>query len=224
MNVRDVCRELELIGREMSGIIIDTNFCQVGSSVTWGKYKTGIASGVNYLSQYRKVIDDRQYSFLLSGGHALQIYYEWHGNDLIAAKQAIYPAPYVIDGWEDEWPDFELSEAELLQDPDPESEAGLDMVRASCWSHIRFDFDLSAESHDIAHIQNSSINEFRVPSTIVVPPFMFMVMAVRLLHPAYYETVRERGWFLEAVARAKRQCVKVAVLDTSYPFLSIECQ
>lgn len=224
MNIREYIRELDVISQEMSDIVLNSNYCQVGSTVSWGDYRTGIPSGVNYLSHYRRVVDERQYSFLLAGGHAIQFYCEWDGGRIASGKQAIYPAPYVINGWEDEWPDFELTEEELLSDPDPESDSVDKTIRATCWSHIRFDYDSKVESHDVSHLQHSAMNDFRVPCSKILPPFTFMMMAIQLLHRDYHRSIREKGWFIEAAARSKRQCIPVPLVDPSYPFISMDVQ
>ena len=167
-------RAVNSIQKCFSKIIITTNYKIEEKSIGWNSYKSGIYSGWVYAKEYQELVDNRQYSFLISDGSFFQFYYEWK-DELVKIKLAYYPVPVKLNN-----PSLELLEAandsgiEMLEQLYFDSEdwrgKGFDVVNTSS---IRIDFDPEQSSHSKCHMQYGSINEIRMHSEVLVNPFTF---------------------------------------------------
>jgi hypothetical protein len=201
--------DLEAVRSRLGRILLDSRYAMDGSTITWERYRTGIHNHVNYLHEYRWVIDERQYSFLLNDGGAVQLHYAFDTKNLVKARQCYYPSPFKMPDKIGDWPETDLSLDELLAVAD-DSGGSLTKpaaIRATAWSHIRFDFDGSATSHDLAHLQYSAANTFRVPSGSVLSPFVFIDMILRSFYPSEHAKYESRAWYGPTLSNSNRCCI-----------------
>src|SRR5437764_23239 len=139
MNARDGLQELKNVSKRFAKLVIDVNFLATENAITWANYLPGTQNHVNYLYEYRSIIDYRQFSILLQDGGALQFYYRFGNGELVASRQCYYPPPFdQIDEGRDI--DFEISLDDLfsaqLQGEGDEPQHPIP-YRARYWSHIR---------------------------------------------------------------------------------------
>jgi hypothetical protein len=174
MNTTSVIRELDILCRRLSKLVIDVNYCRIGDAITWSDYIPGIHNHVNYYYEYRWIIDHRQFSLLLSDGGALQFYYGFEGDALVSARQCYHPSP--LEGIADYTElDLDISLDDMLS-VDIKGDEISPPYRAKHWSHIRLDFNARVATHDPSHLQFSAANLFRIPADKVLSPFIFIDM------------------------------------------------
>lgn len=223
MNVNIVRQELEAIARDFSTVILGRQFICDASTVTWPGYKTGIFLGVNYLEEYRNIIDNRQYTFLLDGGNAVQMYYYWKDGVLTRARLAFYQSPMNFEDWGTEWYDKDLVASDLMRFTLPELEQGDDDIPGiygCCWSHFRFDYDINAASHDKSHLQHSATNDFRVSSSKIFAPYYFFCYIISSFYPDLKGLIRSKRVITEAYVASKRRSLNSPLGDEFLPFIS----
>ncbi len=209
-------QELETIARDFPRLILDRNFVLDGSCVSWPAYRPGIFSGVNYLEEYRNVVDRRQYSFLLDGGNAIQLYYFWEGSKLRRARLAFYQSPTDFADWGTQWYESEIAASDLMyfQSGEEDHDTAEDAVTyGTCWSHFRFDYDSNVETHDKSHLQHSATNNFRVPSARIFAPYYFFCSIASSFYPAVKEVVASKHPHAANYTASIRRSIDVGVMD-----------
>lgn len=211
MTFEQAFRDLELIRTKLSGqFIIDDNVnTQHPATISWSGYQKGIHNHVNYMREYMDVIDNRQFSFLLEDGGAVQIYYQFEGEILRSARQCYFPNPVTLPSSLDgDWRDLELTLDEVLSTDDTESP-----FRASSWSHVRFDYDADANSHDAAHLQHSAINNLRFPSNKIMTSSVFMDFILYNFYRSRYEVFSKKAWYEAMLAIGRSHCLVSSISD-----------
>jgi hypothetical protein len=202
MRLNEVVEELKNICRRFSELIIDINYVTVDESITWDNYLSGLHNHVNYLYEYRWMIDNRQYSFLLSDGGALQFYYNFSGGELLSSRQCYYPPPFNGDIDDHRELDLAISLDDLLS-VDGDEEGG-SPYRAKHWSHIRLDFDANVATHDPSHLQYSARNAFRIPADRVLYPLVFLDLILRDFYRAAHAEYASKTWYQPMLAQSAR--------------------
>lgn len=128
------------------------------TEVTWGD-DAFVLKGTEFstISEYCALIENRQYSMLLSDGSFFQISYSFQRGEIVKHRLCWYPAPIKI------WP-LELNDATSISNLILEKMAALDFDEFKCRSPIRFDFapDQVAEDHAEVHMHISEEN-CRIP-------------------------------------------------------------
>ena len=160
-----------------SKLFLTTNTLTTCSSISWNGYKPGIIKGISYPREYQILLDSRQYSYLLQDGSFFQFYFDFDSNgDLSKSRLAYYPIPKIIGETLEDILEYEETANPWLKDV--YSEMALEMEynsgQLSANSHIRFDFDSKVVTHSKAHLQFGGINCFRITSSVLVLPLIFM--------------------------------------------------
>ena len=175
MNVQVVTRSFADINKCFSKILLDSNTEFTNNAISWMNYQPGIDKGFAYAAVYQRLIDKRQYSFLLHDNSFFQFYFEWENQELAKAKLAFYPTPVKISGALDSL--LESAEScgvDLMEEIYFGAEAwvsrGIDIVNTS---YLRLDYDKDVTAHAKCHIQIASINELRITSKYLLNPFNF---------------------------------------------------
>lgn len=201
MDFRSVSLSLEKISSLYKNKILTTNFCANASLVSWNNYIPLINKRYSYLWEYQYLLNERQYSFLLSDNSFFQFFYEFDNAGAIKkAKLAYYPYPIISSSAkkiEDLFAIYELlgldisdeSWIEMLRESDSD-------IRIGRTSHFRMDFDLKADSHDKSHLQYSALNELRISSKVVLNPFVFIHSVFSAIDCGKNET----EWFRNLIA------------------------
>lgn len=165
---------------------VDIN--QSTKCVTWKGRASGIQRGVYYPFEYQYLLDHQQYSVLLSDASFFQFYYQFNqANELKEARLAYYPYPHYVTDSEEDF--IEAADAALDRYDDLLYEHLFNWIElldiTSKWptntSHIRFDFDVSAQSHHPAHLQFGGVQDFRIPSDFVPQPLAFVQLCESLI-------------------------------------------
>ncbi len=179
MKIADVLQSLELAKQSLSQHIQNDLVSYSKEAVSWIGYRHGIFKNQYYPLEYQWLLDNRQYSYLLSNGAFLQFYYCFDDEGLLSGRAALYPRPIPSNCTEEEiW-----EAAESIQDMDGHfSEYLLNVVEEiemtgtipPNTSHIRFDYDRKVTSHEPAHLQFGGINDIRIPSDFFPTPHAFI--------------------------------------------------
>jgi hypothetical protein len=202
MNLISISRELDILCKRLSNLIIDVNYCRVSDTITWAEYTSGVHNHVNYYYEYRWIIDNRQFSFLLPDGGALQFYYRFQENELLSSRQCYYPPP--LHGIKDYGEsDLEISLDDMLS-VNIRSDEAPPPYRAKHWSHIRLDFDAKVMSHDPSHLQYSAVSLFRIPADKVLSPFVFLDMVLRDFYPDDHSEYLANEWYRGMLTESAR--------------------
>ena len=180
---------LEKIDKIYSDILLTSNYCRCGSSISWNRYESGIYSKLLYAKEYEELVSRRQYSFLLKDKSFFQFYYDFVGHEINKAKLCYYPYP--IANQED---DIALEEY-FCQSGTDILECyyfGLKELRdigvvSTNNSHFRLDFDSKVDSHCKSHAQYSGINELRIPFNHIVDPLLFFEFIIQSAFEGYME-------------------------------------
>lgn len=152
-------------------------------TISWYNRLPGINNNAYYPFEYQLNIDNQQYSILLIDGSFFQFFYKFDADEkLIAARLAYYPSPTVTTATADD----------LLEGAEKAADSENDILYQYLYnwtdilevtgkypvntSHIRFDYDHHANSHEPAHIQFGGINDIRVPASFYPLPFAFVEM------------------------------------------------
>lgn len=157
--------------------------------VSWQGRKPGIYKNAYYPIEYQKLLDNQQYSLLLTDGSFFQFYYEFSSEEeLQKGRCAFYPAPIRSASTTDEM----FSAAEEAMDRENlelynhlynwtelmESQGH----KPSNTSHIRFDFDAKVKSHCRSHLQLSGIQELRIAADFFPQPLAFIQICEAVIH------------------------------------------
>jgi hypothetical protein len=183
MNLQVATRALREIDACFSKIILNSNFDIRDDEISWIDYREGIDKGIAYAAVYQRLIDTKQYSFLLQDSSFIQIYFHWEANQIKKAKLAYYPTPVKISGAIDDLLESaEHSGVDLLEElyfgAESWIERGIDVVNTS---YLRLDYDSGATNHAKCHIQIASLNELRIASKYLLNPFNFFTWIVEHL-------------------------------------------
>lgn len=165
----EIMRDLESCRARFASAIVQTSIepSSNKTNISWKNYTKGIDKSA-YPLMFQKLINNRQYSFLMETGDFFQFYFEFDKSAITKALLAFYPLPSGC--WNG------VPEAIL--------EAGLDDAAMELtndvskdfltFSHIRIDYDPDVKSHSKAHLQYSAVNDFRIPLNKVPAPSVFM--------------------------------------------------
>lgn len=156
--------------------------------ISWLGRKPGIFKNAYYPLEYQYLLDNHQYSLLLTDGSFFQFFYEFDNTDsLKKAKLAYYPKPISTN---DSIETLTAAADEALEREDEElyehifnwvEYMELQKKPPSNTSHVRFDYDRSTSSHAPSHIQFSGIQEFRVPAEFYPLPLTFIELCLPIL-------------------------------------------
>ncbi len=149
-------------------------------STSWRNRKPGIYNNTYYPLEYQKLVDSHQYSIMLKDGSFFQFYYLFDKRELKSAKLAFYPVPAGCMSNNDDL----LNVADTALEREDESlfqhlYNWNDLLTVSGHypintSHIRFDFDPRAESHEPSHLQFGGVNNLRFPANFFPLPYAFV--------------------------------------------------
>lgn len=175
LTIQTVERSLNNIDACCSSLLLETNFNLDDDTFSWPNYSHGVLSSLTYVGEYQRLIDNKQFSFLLIDKSFFQFFFDFDGVNLKSAKLCYYPAPVKISGAIDEL--YEVAEAsgiDLIEEfyfgAEEWINRGIDLVNTS---HFRLDYDPRATSHSQCHVQFGGINELRIPSRVLINPFIF---------------------------------------------------
>lgn len=168
---------------------VDCISCQSQSkTITWSGRKPGILKNVYYPIEYQYLLDNHQYSLLLSNGSFFQFFYEFDQNDTLhKAKLAFYPKPIstsdTVQTLSDAANDALDRDDEILFDHifNWVEYMEIENKSPSNTSHVRFDYDKEVTSHSKSHIQFSGVQEFRVPAEFYPLPLTFIELCLPML-------------------------------------------
>lgn len=197
MDFQYIERALKDISAHYSSLLLETNHYIDDKSISWPNYKAGIYGNTIYGSEYQKLIDKRQYSFLLFDKSFIQMFYEKKDNTIIKAKLAYYPVPLKIsNAYDDILESAEESGLDILEDlffgVESWLDKGIDIVNTS---HIRLDYDAKVESHSKCHLQVGAINDIRIDSQKLLNPFIFFDWIVSKLNFEEYSGLSNKEKF-----------------------------
>lgn len=222
MNEQVVSRSLTDINNCFSKVLLDSNIEIVNNVASWKDYKPGIDKGFAYAAVYQRLIDNRQYSFLLNDNSFFQFFFEWEYHQLKKAKLAFYPTPVKISGaLSSLLESAELSGVDLLEELYFGAEAwvtrGIDIVNTS---YLRLDYDSDVTSHSKCHIQIASINELRITSQYLINPFNFFSWITEHLKLKNFDTIQASQGYQNATNYHKMRNHEFQIAKTTFPFLS----
>lgn len=162
--------------------------------ISWYGYQPGMSRNAYYPMEYQRLLDNQQYSLLLSDGSFFQFYFLFVKQDLAAARLAYYPRPLSTDETQE---DMFSSAEEALDREDVTLYEHLynwvelmdvGITSPANTSHIRFDYDPTAGSHSSSHLQFGAIQKFRIPADFVPQPLAFVELCKGLyLNPGDFE-------------------------------------
>lgn len=196
---------IKLCHTVFKALIIDNNVKRTSdNTISWDKYISGISNDL-YVKEFEKMIDERQFSFLLKDSSIIQIYYETENQDLIKYKLAYYPTPLVKkltieeveDYFDEATNDLYLGYYSQLVDTFGEE------ILYTNSNHIRFDFDSKVTSHFKNHIQFGGINELRIPLKFIVLPFTFIDFIVRNVYSVEFAKISLKLSYLALKGNSK---------------------
>jgi len=159
---------------------VDRSLVDVGAQVvTWPNRVRGINRDAYYPLEYQFLLDRAQYSFLLTDSSFLQVYYQFEGAVLRAARLAYYPRPMRLNARAEDF----LAGAESFWDVDEVMgdhlynwyeaiEERRDLPLNT--SHLRFDYDADVISHSKSHLQYGAIQDIRVSADHFPMPVSFI--------------------------------------------------
>lgn len=163
------------IAGKFSSLIQDSAYVFKEENISWNPYRPGIDKFLAYAKEYEKLLEERQYSFLLIDDSLIQFFYDWEDGELKKARLAYYPKPLkVVDAKEELLEFLEEAGTDALMDyyfgAVDWMENGVDIVNTS---HLRLDYDKEATSHSSCHVQLGAINEVRISSVELINPVVF---------------------------------------------------
>lgn len=222
MDDQVVGRSLNDINVCFSKILLDSNTDRTASTISWRNYKPGIDKGFAYAAVYQRLIDSRQYSFLLEDNSFFQFFFEWENQELRKAKLAFYPTPVKISGALNSLLESaELSGVDLLEELYFGAEAwvnrGIDIVNTS---YIRLDYDSKVDTHSKCHIQVASINEIRITSQYLINPFNFFTWITEHLKFKQFDSILASHGYLQALNYHRTRNHDFQMTEASFPYLS----
>lgn len=155
--------------------------------ITWTGRVPGVVRDVYYPLEYQYLIDRGQYSFLLTDGSFLQVFYRFNDEDVLqAARLAYFPTPLRLSHRAEDL----LDAAENVMDSnDPIFDHLYNWYEAIDerrdlplnTSHFRFDYDVRATTHAPAHLQFGAMQEVRIPASNVPLPIAYLEVLISCL-------------------------------------------
>lgn len=198
ITVENVRSDLNAIRERFQKFISTTNYAISNNEVSWNNYVSGIYNGVNYLKEYKSVVQGRQYSFYFNDGKIFQFFYGFENGEVKKARLCVLPPPIDIPENAPEWIE-EVMDYSLLFGDELAEDDDRKPYRAHAWSHIRLDFDDAVDSHEAGHIQFGALNKIRLPSEHLLLPFSFFVFVLRAIEDNNYQEARHKHWFEPAL-------------------------
>lgn len=219
--ISSVFANLEATYTLFSEFILDRNYSQQPNVVGWPNYRPGISKQV-YAKQYQDLISERQFSFLLIDGSAVQIHYAYDERGLKKVRLALYPVPKTVvvepeqfDLYYDETISEVLESHYMLL-----HELMGQGVSVSNTTHVRFDYDRDVTSHSINHLQIDGIQEIRIPFKHLIMPFHFMDFLIKNMYNEDYKAMSSSAGMRYLVAASKGQRIDIP-LDNDYQSIFI---
>lgn len=187
MNNSDVRQSLNYVV-ELLSPVIQLNLIEYDAGlISWRNRQPGIYNKIYYPLEYQKLVDKQQYSIILKDGSFFQFYYFFDRKTLTSAKLAFYPVPIGCESNIDEL----LDVADTALEREDESlfqhlYNWNDLLTAGKHypintSHIRFDYDTSAQTHEPSHLQFGGINQLRLPADFFPLPYAFVHLVSQLI-------------------------------------------
>ncbi|PVY69448.1 uncharacterized protein DUF2290 [Cupriavidus alkaliphilus] len=170
---------------QVDNVLVD----EARNTLTWRNRISGIVKNVYYPIEYQHLIDNRQYSFLLTDGSFLQFFYEFEGlKKPKSVRLALYPPPVSVSATTEEL--LEAADEALDRQDDHLYEhlynwvelMEAKSVHPTNTSHVRFDFDSSVKVHEKAHLQFGAITELRVGADFIPQPIAFVELVASLIN------------------------------------------
>lgn len=97
MKIDDVLENIKLAEKVFRPIILSTNYRKETSEISWPNYAPGIFKSL-YAKEYERIIQNRQYSFLLKDNlGCIQFYFYYNKDQLVKMRLCYYPYPVVIN-------------------------------------------------------------------------------------------------------------------------------
>ncbi|WP_039925397.1 DUF2290 domain-containing protein [Alishewanella aestuarii] len=222
MDFTYILRSLRDINSHYKDIILESNYIHENDIISWPNYRSGILNRKIYGSEYQKLIDSRQYSFLLFDKSFIQFFFEKEGDHITKAKLAYYPVPLKIsNAYNDILESAEESGLDILEDlffgVESWIDKGIDVVNTS---HIRLDYDSRVNSHSKCHLQVGAINEIRIDSQKLLNPFVFFDWIVSKLNFEEYPSLLKNTRFQENRTFHLRNYLVTEVTQESHYYLS----
>jgi hypothetical protein len=178
VNKAYVLQSLENLRNVYRSILQADYITEINGSISWANYNPGIIRNSLYIQEYRKLLDDQQFSFLFSDNSFVQFYFNFDDDGILKkAKLAYFPIPRnTKDSIEQLYDDFGDANDWLVDMlVEQIGELSSEDILANT-SHIRFDFDSDVTSHYKAHLQFGGVNSFRMSSEKIPLPFTFIGM------------------------------------------------
>jgi len=183
----------------------------------------GIPSALVYAAEYQRLIDEKQFSFLLVDKSFFQFFFRFSNGNVVSARLAYYPAPVKISGAMDDIAEMaEKSGVDLLEElyfgAESWKERGIDVVNTS---HLRLDYDPQVKSHSPCHIQFGGINEIRIPSVELINPFVFFEWVCKSTSTSKdaLEEIAQKVYYKSSIGYHLPRSLNVGGVDESYPHL-----
>ncbi|MEY3219958.1 MAG: hypothetical protein RIT27_1315 [Pseudomonadota bacterium] len=190
--------------------ILEHNYQKFDSTViSWLNYESGITKNTYYAKEYEELINNRQFSFLLKDRSIIQIYYEFNTKELIKYKLAYYPYPVLTKEDSNQIEDYYCnSYDETLCDLYNVLKESSQLTNTS---HLRFDYDHFVTSHATSELQIGAINNIRIPSAILICPFIFVDFIIKNLFSKSleYKDVTQSKNYKDAHKFSKSCSVKI---------------
>jgi len=156
-------------------------------STSWRNRQPGIYNNIYYPLEYQKLVDNHQYSIILKDGSFFQFYYFFNKKELISAKLAFYPVPIGCESNIEEL--LNVADTALEREDDSLFQHLYnwnDLLTVSGHypintSHIRFDYDPRATTHEPSHLQFGGVNNLRLAADFFPLPYAFVQLVSDLL-------------------------------------------
>lgn len=214
-------RALRDINSIFSDLLIDTNFISSDLTTSWPGYKPGIFNQLAYAAEYQRLIDDRQYSFLLGDKSFFQFFFKLKDGEVVSAKIGYYPPPIRLSNALDDLLEAaEISGVDILEEFYIGAESWMDRgVNVVNTSHIRIDYDPSVTSHSPCHIQFGGMNEFRIPSKSLINPFVFFEWVCRSIEIENLNKAEDKAAYKATSSYHLKRSLEVDGVERDLPHL-----
>ncbi|MBB1334915.1 MULTISPECIES: DUF2290 domain-containing protein [unclassified Pseudoalteromonas] len=222
MDFEYIQRAFRDINTHYSPLLLESNHLIEDKRISWPSYKAGIYGNTIYGTEYQRLIDTRQYSYLLFDKSFIQMFYEKNNNVITKAKLAYYPVPLKItNAYDDILQSAEESGLDILEDlffgVESWLDKGIDVVNTS---HIRLDYDSKVTSHSKCHLQVGAINDIRIDSQKLLNPFVFFDWIVSKLNFDEYSGLCTKQKFQADKQFHMRKFLETDIPAESHYFLS----
>lgn len=153
MRIEDVFSELNKIEKLYRDLILTTNYLKKGSEISWTSYKPGIEKRL-YAREYEMLVQNRQYSFLLSDDMGfVQFYFKFDSDEITKAKMAYYPYPVKLQEDIDDVEDYHDSTGDLI----------LEEYYFDIWNLISSELAIPLKDRDISEEFSRFMQEVGLP-------------------------------------------------------------